>query len=60
MCLAFDEPRGGREESSLPNARLVSTTVHPDLLLPDAVYTNMVGQFGQFVDHDLTLTPEGG
>ena len=42
----------------LPSARLISTTVHPDCDAPDIKATHMVTQFGQLVDHDVTLAPE--
>lgn len=56
----FDVPRGGRQQSRLPNARLVSVTVHPDSNVPHPTITNMVPQFGQFLDHDMSITPEAG
>ena len=42
----------------LPLARVVSTSFHPDEDIPSQVITNMVTQMGQFLDHDITLTPE--
>ena len=51
-------PRGGRHPSSLPNPRWISQKNHPDSDIPDPRYTHMVMQFGQFLDHDITLTPE--
>ena len=43
----------------LPNARLVSTNFFTDNKNAEDKYvTHMVTQFGQFVDHDLVLTPE--
>ncbi|KAK0174315.1 hypothetical protein PV327_010941 [Microctonus hyperodae] len=41
----------------LPNPRLISTTIHPDISNLHNRYTLMVMQFAQFVDHDLTMTP---
>ena len=45
---------------TLPNPRWMSQKNHPDEDLPDTRYTHMVMQFGQFLDHDLTLTPKDG
>ena len=43
----------------LPSARLVSTKFFPDnLKAEDTSVTHMITQFGQFLDHDLVLTPE--
>ncbi|CAH1270785.1 PXDN [Branchiostoma lanceolatum] len=47
----------GRGGAALPSARLVSTTVHQDLRKSSPVNTHMVAQFGQFLDHDITFTP---
>ena len=47
-------PGGG-----LPNARLVSHVFHTDdTTAEDNAATHMVTQMGQFLDHDITLTPE--
>ena len=54
-------PRGGFNPSKLPSPRDISARVHriqetksrPSVSL-------MVMQFGQFLDHDITLTPEQG
>ncbi len=49
---------GVSEPESLPSARLVSTVFHDDVDQPDHKLTHMVTQLGQFLDHDITLTPE--
>ena len=52
-------PRGGLEDSSLPNPRDISAVVHQGV--ENNVHESaslFVFQFGQFLDHDLTLTPE--
>lgn len=41
----------------LPNPRVVSRTVHPDISNLHKRYTLMTMQFAQFTDHDLTMTP---
>ena len=45
-------------DDELPNARLVSHIFHSDGDAEDNLATHMVVQMGQFVDHDITLTPE--
>jgi peroxidase len=44
------------KEAILPNARLVSRTFHTDQNVPSNRLTQLFTIFGQFVDHDLTLT----
>ncbi|ODN03143.1 Chorion peroxidase [Orchesella cincta] len=50
-------PRGNFQ-SYLANPRVISTTVHFDSTPTNPQVTNMVPQFGQFLDHDITMTPE--
>ena len=52
-------PRGGFN-SYLTNPRHVSHVAHPDRYFEFPFITNMVPQFGQFLDHDISLTPEEG
>ena len=54
------EPRGGHQNRTLTNPRWISQKNQPDGDIPDSRYTNMVMQFGQFLDHDVTLTPKDG
>lgn len=55
----LQEPRGGYDAYYLPNPRMITNTIHYDVIRPEPTITNMVPQLGQFVDHDLTLAPEG-
>lgn len=41
----------------LPNPRVVSTLIHPDISNLHTRYSLMVMQYAQFLDHDLTMTP---
>jgi hypothetical protein len=56
----LDKPRqmsvvgGGMK---LPGARVVTQIVHPTFTRDDRINTHIVMQWGQFLDHDLTLTP---
>ncbi|CAG7819060.1 unnamed protein product [Allacma fusca] len=54
----YNAPKGGYADSNLPNPRVVSASIHHDFISPDPSITNMVPQVGQFLDHDMTLTPE--
>jgi len=54
-------PRGGLSSSTLPSPRKISSVVHRrDEPVGDSTVTVMLMQFGQFLDHDITLTPEQG
>ncbi|CAG0882785.1 unnamed protein product [Darwinula stevensoni] len=59
---AYDDgisiPRGsGPRLSILPNPREVSSRLHGDSDRPATVATHMLMQWGQFLDHDITLSP---
>lgn len=41
----------------LPNPRVISRVIHPDISNLHSRYTLMTMQFAQFLDHDLTMTP---
>ena len=60
--LSFFRPciprRKNQAPEFLPSARLVSTTIHKAIDISDRFLTHMVTQFAQFLDHDITLTPE--
>ena len=43
--------------NSLPNARQISRTIHSEKNSPSKIFTHMVMQFGQFIDHDIGHTP---
>ncbi|CAH1185902.1 unnamed protein product [Phyllotreta striolata] len=41
----------------LPNPRIISRTIHPDISHLHSRYTLMTMQFAQLLDHDISLTP---
>ena len=43
---------------SLPNARFASSILHNDLDDPEVKVTALLMQFAQFLDHDISLSPE--
>ncbi|XP_022693145.1 uncharacterized protein LOC111262832 isoform X1 [Varroa jacobsoni] len=47
----------GTTGQPLPNPRAVSTAIHYDIADAHRRYTLMLMQWGQFLDHDITLTP---
>ncbi|KAK4015956.1 hypothetical protein OUZ56_030921 [Daphnia magna] len=51
-------PRRAKSGRELPSARLISTTVTRDVDAPSETDTTWVMQYGQFLDHDFTRTPE--
>ncbi|XP_046580897.1 chorion peroxidase-like [Haliotis rubra] len=56
----ISEPRArGSDGNDLPNPRLVSRTLHAsDENVPESpVHTHLVMQWGQFIDHDIIITP---
>ena len=58
-CSCSDNQCVQKSPVVLPNARLVSTKFHTDdTSAEDASVTHMVTQMGQFLDHDIVLTPE--
>ena len=50
---------GVQSRDFLPNPRLVSAEFHGDKCRTDVRLSSLVVQFGQILDHDITLTPEG-
>jgi len=46
------------ERTHLPSPRTISNTLNADINVPSKTNTHMVAQFGQFLDHDIALTPE--
>ena len=65
LAVGTAAPRGGFNPSSLPSPRDISTALHKSIIPEDTTLTSkgltlMTMQFAQFLDHDITLTPEQG
>ena len=59
LTLISSNAGSSSDRERLPNARLVSHVFHTDdPSAEDNLATHMVTQMGQFLDHDITLTPE--
>ena len=57
----ISRPRGGINPSKLPSPRKISSVVHRVKETGSKPTASvMLMQFGQFLDHDITLTPEQG
>jgi len=52
----IDRPRVSRSGRTLPNSRVLSGIISTDFNNPHERYTLLLMQFGQFLDHDMTLT----
>jgi peroxidase len=53
---SINSPRVSVTGRDLPPSRVVSRTIHPDEGYHDHAGTVMIVAWGQFMDHDLTLT----
>ena len=51
-----DDLRRAKDGGPLPSARAVSGAVMPDQNVPHHIHTVMLMQWGQFADHDFSLT----
>lgn len=49
-------PRIASDGGPLPSARAVSAAATPDMDVPHNMFTLLTMQWGQFIDHDLTVT----
>ncbi|UYV64041.1 hypothetical protein LAZ67_2006378 [Cordylochernes scorpioides] len=54
---AVSAPRTGHKGHPLPDPRTVSLTVHRHVHRPARDFTHMLMVWGQFLDHDIALTP---
>lgn len=53
---SLTQAKSGAYGNSLPMPRIVSRTMHQDENLHDHAGTVMIVAWGQFMDHDFTLT----
>ena len=58
LSLAQTQPNGCGFRDTLPSARTISHLFHTDIDVDSPEVTHMVTQWGQFLDHDITATPE--
>lgn len=56
--MGYKAPVTKRNGRDLPNARLISVKLHPDVGVEDNDHSYMLMQWGQFLDHDFSISPE--
>ena len=64
-CIVISESVGNPRRSTirnreLPSARLISSQMTRESNVADSIHNVMVMQMGQFIDHDITHTPNHG
>ena len=58
MVKGTKQPRVAGGGTELQSARQVASALFPDVDVPDNRITLSVMQWGQFIDHDFSLTPQ--
>lgn len=56
FSIGISSPRRARSGQPLPNPRVLSQTIHPQEDV-GANFSHLLMQFGQFLDHDISLSP---
>ena len=56
--MGYNEPITKRNGRILPSARAISVALHPDVGFQDNDHSYVLMQWGQFLDHDFSISPE--